>query len=72
MAVGKINNEKVTMLFDFGADISSINTTFAGKVRCVIDKSRTQEWVGIGEKCLHDGGTNQDQGHFGRIVRLLL
>ena len=42
-AVGKINNEKTTMLFDSGADISIVATTFARKVRCVIDESRTQE-----------------------------
>ena len=48
-AIGKIITEKVTMLFDSGAEVSMIDTTFAGKVGCMIDKSQTQECVGIGE-----------------------
>ena len=47
--MGKIKNEKATMLFDSGAEILIIDTTFARKVGCVIDESRTQECVGIGE-----------------------
>ena len=35
-AIGKINNEKTTMLFDFGAEVSIIDTTFARKVGCVV------------------------------------
>ena len=42
-AVGKINNEKATMLFDSGAEVFIIDTTFAGKVGCIIDESKTQE-----------------------------
>ena len=48
-AVGKINNERATMLFDSGAEVSIIDTAFARKVGCVIDESQTQECVGIGE-----------------------
>ena len=48
-AIGKINNEKATLLFDSGAEVSIINTTFARKVGFVIDKSQTQECVDIGE-----------------------
>ena len=48
-AVGKINSEKATTLFDTGAEISIIDTNFARKVDCVINESRTQECVGIGE-----------------------
>ena len=48
-AVGKINNEKATMLFDSGAEVSIIDTTFARKVGCVIDEGQRQECVGIGE-----------------------
>uniref|UniRef100_A0AAV1T966 Peptidase A2 domain-containing protein n=1 Tax=Peronospora matthiolae TaxID=2874970 RepID=A0AAV1T966_9STRA len=48
-AMGKINNEKATMLFDSGAEVSILDTTFARKVGCVIDDSQTQECVGIGE-----------------------
>ena len=47
-AVGKINNEKVTLLFDSGAEISIIDTTFASKIGCVMDESLTQECAGIG------------------------
>ena len=37
------------MLFNSGAEILIIDTIFARKVGCVIDESRTQECVGIGE-----------------------
>ena len=37
------------MLFDSGAEVSIIDTTFAHKVGCMIDESQTQECVGIGE-----------------------
>ena len=40
---------KATLLFDSGAEILIIDTTFARKVGCVIDESRTQECLGIGE-----------------------
>uniref|UniRef100_A0AAV1T0U1 Peptidase A2 domain-containing protein n=1 Tax=Peronospora matthiolae TaxID=2874970 RepID=A0AAV1T0U1_9STRA len=45
----KINNEKAKLLFDSGAEVSIIDTTFARKVGCVIDESQKQECVGIGE-----------------------
>ena len=48
-AMGKINNEKATMLLDSGAEVSILDTTFARKVGCVIDDSQTQECDGIGE-----------------------
>uniref|UniRef100_A0AAV1T658 Peptidase A2 domain-containing protein n=1 Tax=Peronospora matthiolae TaxID=2874970 RepID=A0AAV1T658_9STRA len=48
-AGGKINNETATLLFDPGAGVSIIDTTFARKVDCVIDESQEQECVGIGE-----------------------
>ena len=47
--VGEINNEKATMLFNSGAEISIIDTKFARKAGCVIDESRTQECVKVGE-----------------------
>ena len=47
-AVGKINNEKARMLFNYGAEVSILDTTFARKIECVIDDSQTQECVGIG------------------------
>ena len=37
------------MLYESGAEISIIDTTFAREVGCVIDESRTKECVGIGE-----------------------
>ena len=51
-ATGKINNEKATMLFDSGAEVSILNTTFARKVECVIDESQTQGCVEIGENAI--------------------
>ena len=47
--MGKINNDKATLLFDSGAEVSIIDTTFARKGGCVIDESCKQECVGIGE-----------------------
>ena len=48
-AVGKINNERATLLFDSGAEVSIIDTAFARKVGCMIDEDKRQECVGIGE-----------------------
>ena len=41
--------KNLLLLFDSGEEISIIDTTFARKVWCVIDESRTQGCVGIGE-----------------------
>ncbi|POM58039.1 LOW QUALITY PROTEIN: Reverse transcriptase [Phytophthora palmivora] len=46
---GKINNEKATLLFDSGAEVSIVDSTFARKVGCYIDDSQKQECVGIGK-----------------------
>ncbi|KAE9270549.1 hypothetical protein PR003_g30781, partial [Phytophthora rubi] len=46
---GKINNEKATLLFDSGAEVSIVDTNFARKVGCIIGESQRQECVGIGE-----------------------
>ncbi|KAE9314677.1 hypothetical protein PR003_g19188 [Phytophthora rubi] len=48
-AIGKNNNERATLLFDSGAEVSILDSTFARKVRCTIDESQRQECVGIGE-----------------------
>jgi hypothetical protein len=48
-AAGKINNTKVTLLLDSGAEVSIVSTTIARKVGCIIDESQRQECVGIGE-----------------------
>ncbi|KAE9059045.1 hypothetical protein PF010_g30776 [Phytophthora fragariae] len=48
-AIGKINNERATLLFDSGAEVSIVDSTFARKVGCIIDESQRQECVGIGE-----------------------
>ena len=37
------------MIFDSGADVSIIGTTFARKVGCIIEESQRQESIGIGE-----------------------
>ncbi|OWZ12466.1 hypothetical protein PHMEG_00014367 [Phytophthora megakarya] len=44
-STAKINNEKTTLLFDSGAEVSIVDSTFARKVGCAIDDSH----VGIGE-----------------------
>ncbi|CAI5722015.1 unnamed protein product [Peronospora effusa] len=46
------------MLFDSGAEVSIVDTTFARKVGCVIEESQKQECVGIGENTyMTDGRT---------------
>ena len=46
------------MLFDSGAEVSIVDTTFARKVGCVIDESQRQKCVGIGENTyMTDGRT---------------
>ena len=55
--VGKINNEKATMLLDSGAEISIMDTAFARKVRCFVDENQQQECVGI------DENTYMTEGH---------
>ncbi|KAE8904733.1 hypothetical protein PF003_g11026 [Phytophthora fragariae] len=46
---GKINDEKATLLIDTGAELSIVDTAFARKVGCYIDKSQSQDCVGIGD-----------------------
>ncbi|OWY95134.1 hypothetical protein PHMEG_00034942, partial [Phytophthora megakarya] len=48
-STAKITNERATLLFDSGAEISIVDSTFARKVGCTIDNSQRQECVGIGE-----------------------
>ncbi|OWY94664.1 LOW QUALITY PROTEIN: Eukaryotic/viral aspartic protease, partial [Phytophthora megakarya] len=44
---GKLNNRKVVLLLDTGAEMSILDTTFAREVGCQIDTSVTEECVGI-------------------------
>ncbi|GMF41574.1 unnamed protein product [Phytophthora fragariaefolia] len=46
---GKINNEKAILLLDTGAEVSIVDTAFARKVGCYIDRSQSQACAGIGE-----------------------
>ncbi|KAE9262043.1 hypothetical protein PR003_g33689, partial [Phytophthora rubi] len=46
---GKINDEKATLLIDTGAELSIVDTASARKVGCYIDKSQSQDCVGIGD-----------------------
>jgi hypothetical protein len=39
-AMGRINNEKATLLFDSGAEVSILDAAFARKVGCYIDISQ--------------------------------
>ncbi|OWY91929.1 hypothetical protein PHMEG_00039266, partial [Phytophthora megakarya] len=48
-STANINNEKATLLFDSGAEVSIVDSTFARKVGCAIDDSQKEECVGIGE-----------------------
>ncbi|OWZ23107.1 hypothetical protein PHMEG_0002063 [Phytophthora megakarya] len=46
---GKIHNEKASLRLDTGAEVSIVDTAFAGKVGCYIDSSQIQDCVGIGD-----------------------
>ncbi|GMF41616.1 unnamed protein product [Phytophthora fragariaefolia] len=46
---GKINNEKATLLFDSGAEVSILDAAFARKVGCYIDNSQDLECEGVGK-----------------------
>ncbi|KAG3011606.1 hypothetical protein PC121_g3916 [Phytophthora cactorum] len=54
---GKINNEKATMFLDSGAEVSILDTAFARKVGCHIDRSQIQACVGIGESVYTTNGS---------------
>ncbi|GMG15736.1 unnamed protein product [Phytophthora fragariaefolia] len=54
---GKINNEKAILLLDTGAEVSIVDTAFARKVGCYIDRSQSQECVGIGENVFVRAGS---------------
>ncbi|GMF28917.1 unnamed protein product [Phytophthora fragariaefolia] len=43
---GKINNVKAILLLDTGAEVSIVDTAFARKVGCYIDRRQSQECVG--------------------------
>ncbi|OWZ09982.1 hypothetical protein PHMEG_00017238 [Phytophthora megakarya] len=47
-STAKDNNEKATLLFDSGAEVSIVDSTFARRVGCAIDDSQKQECVGMG------------------------
>ena len=67
--VGKIHNEKASNLFDAGAEVSIIDTTFARNVGSTIDESRTQECVGIvGYTYITVGRTNIKAALDGSLV----
>ncbi|GMF46081.1 unnamed protein product [Phytophthora fragariaefolia] len=46
---GKINNQKDTLLFDSGAEVSILDAAFARKVGCYIDNSQELACEGVGE-----------------------
>ncbi|GMF22422.1 unnamed protein product [Phytophthora fragariaefolia] len=57
-ATGKINNEKATLLFDSGAEVSLLDAAFARKVGCYIDNSQELECEGVGQNpCMANGRT---------------
>ncbi|KAG3169819.1 hypothetical protein PC128_g19090 [Phytophthora cactorum] len=56
---GKINNEKATMLLDSGAEVSILDTAFARKVGCHINRNQIQDCVGIGENVYTTNGRAQ-------------
>ncbi|KAG4045531.1 hypothetical protein PC123_g19065 [Phytophthora cactorum] len=53
---GKIDIDKATMLLDSDAEVSILDTAFARKVGCHIDRSQIQDCVGIGENVYTTNG----------------
>ena len=49
MLLARSNNIKATLLFNFGAEMSIIDTIDARMVGCIIDESQRQECIGIVE-----------------------
>jgi hypothetical protein len=45
---GEINNEKSTLRFDSGAEVSILDAAFARKVGCYMDSSQELEYEGVG------------------------
>ena len=58
------------MLFDSGAEVSILDTTFSHK-GCVIDERQTQECVEGGESADFVGGVDEDKDYLGRMVGVL-
>ncbi|KAJ8546781.1 hypothetical protein ON010_g11455 [Phytophthora cinnamomi] len=48
-AMGKINNEKATLLFDSGAEVSILDAAFARKLGHYVDNSQALECEGVGK-----------------------
>ncbi|KAE8991160.1 hypothetical protein PR001_g21304 [Phytophthora rubi] len=53
---GKINNEKAILLLDTGAEVSIVDTSFAQRMGCYVDRSQSQDCVGIGETVYSTAG----------------
>ncbi|GMF48215.1 unnamed protein product [Phytophthora fragariaefolia] len=68
---GKINNEKAILLLDTGAEVSIVNSAFAPKVGCYIDRSQNQV-CGYWRKCVYDGRKNPHKDHPDWIPALCL
>ncbi|POM59880.1 hypothetical protein PHPALM_31327 [Phytophthora palmivora] len=58
-AMAKINNIKATLLFDSGAEVYILDATFARKVGCHIDESRTLECESVGRSPYKIEGRNR-------------
>ncbi|KAE9047062.1 hypothetical protein PR001_g4353 [Phytophthora rubi] len=57
-AVGKINNEKTTLLCDSGAEVSILDAAFARKVGWYADNNQELKCEGVGKNsCVVDGRT---------------
>ncbi|GMF31897.1 unnamed protein product [Phytophthora fragariaefolia] len=57
-ATGKINNEKATLLFDSGTEVSILDAAFARKVGIYLNNSQELECKGVGKSpCMAKGRT---------------
>ncbi|KAE8891462.1 hypothetical protein PF003_g24556 [Phytophthora fragariae] len=53
---GKINNEKAVLLLDTGAEVSIVDTKFAQRMGCYVDRCQSQDCVGIGDTVYSTAG----------------
>ncbi|KAE9197599.1 hypothetical protein PF004_g19782 [Phytophthora fragariae] len=53
---GKINNEKAILLLDTGAEVSIVDTKFAQRMGCYVNRSQSQDCVGIGDTVYSTAG----------------
>ncbi|KAJ8571976.1 hypothetical protein ON010_g4853 [Phytophthora cinnamomi] len=57
-STGAVKNVRANLLFDTGAEVSIIASTFARKVGCEIDSTQTMDCIGVGESIRQRSATS--------------